>query len=178
MNIKETISTINKMQADGVIGRYAIGGAIGASFYLEPAETQDVDVFVILTPEPGRLIVDPSRIYDYLTARGYNFIEVDGVKTDYIGIAGWPVQFLPADKPLLKEALEDSVERNIDDLPVWVFSAEHLAAIALALGRGKDRTRLAQFLEANIIDEERFNSILERHELLDRWAKFKKQLED
>ncbi|MDA1274433.1 MAG: hypothetical protein O2960_10340 [Verrucomicrobia bacterium] len=27
MNIKETISAINKMQADGVIDRYAIGGA-------------------------------------------------------------------------------------------------------------------------------------------------------
>ena len=165
------------MKADGVIGGYAVGGAVAATFYVEPAETKDVDVFVILKPQPGTLIVDPSRIYDYLTAQGCKFIEVDGAKTEYIEIAGWPVQFLPADKPLLKEAFAESVERTIDDLPIQVFSAEHLAAIALELGRSKDRVRLAQFLEADVLDEKRFHSILERHRLLDRWAKFKKQLE-
>ena len=46
MNIKDTIAGINQMQADGVIERYAIGGAVGATFYLEPAATVDVDVFV------------------------------------------------------------------------------------------------------------------------------------
>lgn len=39
MNIKEVIVTINQMQADGVIERYAIGGAVGATFYLEPVAT-------------------------------------------------------------------------------------------------------------------------------------------
>ena len=31
MDIKETIAKINQMQADGVIKRYAIGGAVGAT---------------------------------------------------------------------------------------------------------------------------------------------------
>lgn len=35
MSIKEVITTINQMQAEGVIERYAIGGAVGATFYLE-----------------------------------------------------------------------------------------------------------------------------------------------
>jgi tetrahydromethanopterin S-methyltransferase subunit A len=35
MAIKEVIQTINQMQADGVMDRYAIGGAVGATFYLE-----------------------------------------------------------------------------------------------------------------------------------------------
>jgi hypothetical protein len=42
MNIKEAIATINQMQADGVIERYAIAGAVGATFYLEPFATLDV----------------------------------------------------------------------------------------------------------------------------------------
>ena len=46
MNIKETIAAINRMQADGVIDRYAIGGAVGATFYLEPVSTLGIDVFV------------------------------------------------------------------------------------------------------------------------------------
>lgn len=44
MGIKEVIETINRMQTDGVIERYAIGGAVGATFYIEPAATFDVDV--------------------------------------------------------------------------------------------------------------------------------------
>src|SRR5258706_10672269 len=46
--VKATIQAINQMQADGVIGKYAIGGAVGATFYLEPAATLDVDIFVTL----------------------------------------------------------------------------------------------------------------------------------
>jgi hypothetical protein len=30
--LKETIETINRMQADGVIGNYFLGGAVGATF--------------------------------------------------------------------------------------------------------------------------------------------------
>ena len=36
MKIRDIIETINGMQADGVIDTYAIGGAVGATFYLEP----------------------------------------------------------------------------------------------------------------------------------------------
>jgi hypothetical protein len=48
--VKETLEAINQMQADGIIGKYAIGGAVGATFYLEPAATVDLDVFVMLPP--------------------------------------------------------------------------------------------------------------------------------
>ena len=33
---KETLAVINQMQADGVIGKYPTGGAVGATLYLEP----------------------------------------------------------------------------------------------------------------------------------------------
>jgi hypothetical protein len=43
MAIKEVIQAINQMQADGVIERYAVGGAVGATFYLEEFdETSEV----------------------------------------------------------------------------------------------------------------------------------------
>lgn len=47
--IKEAIFVINQMQADGIIGRYAIGGAIGETFYLEPVSTVDLDIFMALS---------------------------------------------------------------------------------------------------------------------------------
>lgn len=43
MNIREVIQTLNQMQSDGVVGRCAVGGAVAASFYLEPFATLDVD---------------------------------------------------------------------------------------------------------------------------------------
>lgn len=39
---------------------YALGGAVAATYYLEPISTQDVDVFVRLPGEPGTTVVDPS----------------------------------------------------------------------------------------------------------------------
>jgi hypothetical protein len=53
VGIKEVIEMINGMQAAGVIERYAIGGAVAATFYLEPVATLDVDVFVDFHTEPG-----------------------------------------------------------------------------------------------------------------------------
>lgn len=171
MNIKETIATINRMAADEVIGSYAIGGAVGATFYLEATNTEDVDVFVLLNPKPGQLIVSLEEIYSYLEANGCS-VNRDG----YSIIGGWQVQFLPADKPLLREALENSVEQDLDGLPARVFTAEYLAAVAFELGRPKDKIRLFQFLDSKTFNEEKFSDILSRHGLLDRWAKFKRQM--
>ena len=36
MKIQDVIVMLNQMEHDGVIKRYAIGGAVGATFYLEP----------------------------------------------------------------------------------------------------------------------------------------------
>ena len=58
------------MQIDGVIDKYAIGGAVGATFYLEPAATADVDIFVMLPMAPGSSLLSLGPIYEYLTARG------------------------------------------------------------------------------------------------------------
>jgi hypothetical protein len=171
MNIKETIATINQMQADGIIDTYALGGAVGATFYLEPTNTVDVDVFVLLKPKPGQLVVSLEDIYSYLEAKGCSVN-----RHGYSIIGGWQVQFLPADKPLLLEALKESVEQDLDGLPVRVFTAAHLAVVAFELGRAKDKIRLFQFLDSKSFDEQKFSDILSRHGLLDRWDRFKRQM--
>lgn len=169
MNIKEVIATINQMQADGIIDRYAIGGAVGATFYLEPVATLDVDIFVALHAAPGSRIVSPKPIFDHLTARGCK------TQSEYIVIAGWPVQFLPPTGPLVEEALAQAIEKDVEGTPARVFTAEHLAAIALQTGRAKDKARVLQFVEAGVLDAKRFQSILTRHGLIDRWQQFEKQ---
>jgi hypothetical protein len=169
MNIQEVIKRINQMQVDGVIERYAVGGAIGATFYLEPAATLDIDIFVNFQPAQGSLIVSPEPIFDYLKARG-------GVmEGEYIVVAGMPVQFLPPASPLVEEALAEAVEKDIEGTAVRVFTAEHLAAIALQVGRGKDKARVVQFVEEGALDMPLFETILSRHGLIDRWEQFRHQ---
>lgn len=169
MSIRKVIATINQMEKDGVIERYAIGGAVGATFYLEPVATLDIDVFVAFAPELGKLIVTPKPIIEYLSARECT------MKGEYVMIAGWPVQFLPPTGALIEEALAQAVESDVDGVSARVFTAEHLAAIALQTGRAKDKARLLQFIEEDAIDSVRFQEIIRRHDLVDAWAKFERQ---
>jgi hypothetical protein len=154
------------MQADGVIGKYAIGGAVGATFYLEPSATLDIDVFVSLPKPSGSSLVTLSPMYDWLTARGYK------PEKEYIVIEGWPVQFLPASDALDEEALAQAVETQVEGVRAWVMSAEHLAAIALRTGRAKDFTRILQFVESGVIQSHKLDEILKRHGLLAKWEQF------
>lgn len=169
--MKETLEMLNRMQADGVIANYAIGGAVGATHYLEPAATVDVDVFVKL-PNTSSSLLSLTPIYDYLTTRGYK------AKDEYIVIGQWPVQFLVPANALEHEALAEAIHADVEGVPTRVMTAEHLAAIALNTGRAKDFTRILQFLEQNAVSREKLNSILVKHGLMDKWAKFRKRYLD
>src|SRR5216117_3606283 len=160
---------LNQMERDGVIKRYAIGGAVGATFYLEPVSTLDVDVFIAFKPQPGNIIVSPAPIFDYLKGFG---CKMEG---ECVVISGWPVQFLPANGPLLEEALENAVEVDVESEPARVLTAEYLAAIALQTGRAKDKARVLQFVEGDAIDRARFETLIAKHGLTPQWERFQQQ---
>ncbi len=165
--VKATLQVINEMQAAGVIGRYAIGGAVGATFYLEPAATLDIDIFVSIQPPPGSLLLSLQPIYDYLvTGRQCR------QEGEYIVVEGWQVQFLPPGDAMGEEALAQALETEVDGVRTWVMTAEHLVALALQLGRGKDYARILQFIEAGELDTTRLDQILTRYNLLAKWELF------
>lgn len=171
--MKETLEVINRMQADGVIGRYAIGGAVGATFYLEPVATLDIDIFVSFKTTADGPLISLSPLYDYLKARGHE------TRGEYIIIGGWPVQFLPPRDALCEEALAQAVETEVEGVPTRVMTAEHLVAIALQLGRAKDQARILQFIESGTLDADKLETVLSQHGLLEKWERFgRKFLED
>jgi hypothetical protein len=167
--VKETLEAINQMQADGVVGKYAIGGAVGATFYLEPAATVDVDIFVILPMVQSGILVNLAPIYDYLKARG------GAVEDEHLVIGGWPVQFLPATDELELEALSAAASTTVEGVGTWVMSAEHLVAIALRTGRPKDYNRILQFLEQGAVDRKKLEMIVQRHNLTGKWQQFERR---
>ena len=166
MPMEKIFAVVNDMEAAGVIGRYAIGGAIGAIFWIEPFTTKDVDVFVALPASPGGTLLTLGPIYEYLLARGYR------PQGQFVVIEGWQVEFVPPATPLVEEALAQAVQRDVNGVLTRVFTAEHLAAICLEVGRTKDHDRISRFIEQEVLEGEKFESVLCRHGLLEKWRKF------
>lgn len=167
MKIREVIATLNRMTASGVIERYAVGGAVGATFYLEAVATFDVDVFVSIALAPQSHLIVLSPIYDYLAGQGH------AAEGEHIVIAGWPVQFLPAANPLISEAIAAARVFDVEGEAATVFSAEHLLAIALQTGRAKDRARILDFIHSKALDAATLTSIITRHGLDEPWRRYK-----
>lgn len=167
--LNDTLKVIEEMQSAGVLAKYAIGGAVGALFYLEPSVTPYVDIFVVLPTLPGGQILSLSGIYEYLLGRGYE------AKAEYIVIGDWPVQFLPATTELELEGLNAGVQAETEDVKTWVMTAEHLVAICLKTGRAKDYARIVQFIEFDAVNVAKLRDILARHGLSVKWEQFKHQ---
>jgi hypothetical protein len=167
--MKDTLELINQMQADRVIDRYAIGGAVGATFYLEPAATLDIDIFVVLPTAGESSILTVTSIYEYLKARGCQ------IQREHIVVGSWPVQFLPAGDGLEREALVEATQTEVEGVKTWVMRAEHLVALALRTGRAKDYARIIQFLESGTVDHGQLETVLARYDLLSAWERFQRK---
>ena len=116
MALQRIFAELEAALGDGIIDRYAIGGAVGATFYIEPSATQDVDVFVVFN-QPATLLVSLTPIYAYFARRGAV------VQDEHLVIADWPVQFLPATTPLVDDALDHAVHMIVEGQPVSRFDA-------------------------------------------------------
>lgn len=163
--MKRTLQILNDLERDHVFSRYAIGGAMAATFYVEPLLTFDLDVFVVLRKGGGGLI-SLAPIYDALRARGYT------EEAECVLIEGVPVQFLPAYNSLLEEALTEANETLYEDVATRVVCAEYLIAICLQTGRAKDRERVRILREQAKLDLPRLAEVLARYDLEERWKQW------
>ena len=164
--MEATLKVLNDLEREGVISRYAIGGAVGAIFYMEPFLTYDLDVFVVL-PQTGGGLLTLSPIYEMLKRRGW------AEDCECILIEGMPVQFLPAYNALLEEALAEARQLPYGDTITRVLRPEHLAAIMVQTGRDKDRQRFSTFMQEAVMDTDYLHGALERHQLTDRYDLWK-----
>ena len=160
--MEATLQVLNELEREGIITRYAIGGAVGAIFYMEPFLTYDLDIFVTLPPTAGGLLT-LAPIYETLRRRGY---EEEG---ECLRIEGIPVQFLPAYNALLEEALAEARETRYAETPTRVLRPEHLAAIMVQTGRDKDRQRFSTFMQEAELDAGYLHGVLARHQLTGRF---------
>lgn len=160
--MKQTLQVLNDLETAGILRRYAIGGAMGATFFVEPLLTYDLDIFVLLPETTGGLLT-LSPLYEALRARGYS------EEAECVNIEGVPVQFLPVYNPLLEEALREAQDIPYEDMMTRVLRAEHLVAICLQTGRAKDRDRVRLLREETDLDMPYLQAILDRHQLIAKW---------
>src|SRR5713226_7350504 len=163
--MEKTLQVLNVLERDRVLSRYAIGGAMGATFYVEPVLTFDLDIFVIL-PQTAYGLLTLEPLYEALRARGY------AEEGEGVNIEGIPVQFLPAYNDLLVEALAEARETLYEQTPTRVLRAEHLAAIAVQTARDKDRERVRLLREQAPLDDDYLTRVLARHGLEARWKEW------
>jgi len=163
--MEQTLRVLNELEQTGALGRHAIGGAMGATFYVEPLLTFDLDIFVVLPESPAGLSM-LTPLYEALRGRGY--VEAG----ECVDIEGVPVQFLPAFNPLLREALAEARETLYEQTLTRVLRAEHLVAIALQTGRNKDRERVRLLHEQARLDSAYLTDVLRRHGLESRWQEW------
>ena len=161
--MKRTLQVLNELEKQVVFSRYAIGGAMAATFYTEPFLTFDLDVFVVMPQTAGGLLT-LAPLYDALRARGYSEQE-----NECIMIEGVPVQFLPAYNALLEEALKEAQGIMYEDVPARVLRSEHLLAICLQTGRSKDRERVRILREQAKLEQNFLADVLRRYQLEDKW---------
>jgi len=159
------LEVLNELERAGVIRRYAIGGAVGAIFYMEPFLTYDLDVFVVLPETTGSLLT-LAPLYEVLKQRGY------AEEGECVSIEGVPVQFLPAYNALVEEALAKARDTLYERTPTRVIRPEHLAAIMVQTGRDKDRQRFSTFVMEAEMDEEYLQDVVRRHGLESRWMEW------
>ncbi len=165
--IAKALSIVNQLRDEGIISSYAVGGAVGALFYIEPTQTQDIDIFVHLQPQEGTLLVSLAPIHQRLKELGFSLWEEDKVV-----VQGWPIQFLPATKPIEIEAVEKAFAQPLSDgILACVPPPEYLMAIAIDLGRPKDVIRLHGFHQQMAYDEVKLEALLKRHGLDEKWKR-------
>ena len=161
--MERTLQILNELERQGILSQYAIAGAMGATFYVEPVLTFDLDIIVLLPQTQGGLLT-LTPLYAALRTKGYR---EDG---ECVVIEGIPVQFLPAYNALLEEALSEARHTRYQATPTRVLRVEHLVAICVQTGRTKDRERVRLLREQAPIDHTYLADVLHRHQLEQKWV--------
>lgn len=168
--MEATLAILNDLVSQRLIEKYAIGGAVGAIFWVEPFDTIDLDVYVLLPGSAPPL--EPLReVFTYLAARGHQF------EGEFLIVEGVPVQFLPEDpEGLINAALHAAVQISYQGasgpIPTWVITPEYLIAIALKVHRSKDYERVSRLLNQAPVDRNLVHEFIRRFGLEKYWDLF------
>jgi len=168
VSIGPVLDALEMMRSEGVIDKYAIGGAFAAILHAEPISTIDLDIFFLFEKGQAGPILSLETLYDFARGQGFSFDH------EFINIHGWLVQFIESSNNLLwTEAVETAEPFVLEGRKILVIDKEHLAASWLLAGRAKDFNKIAMFVSAGIMNQRKLQDVLERHGLSSKWIEEK-----
>ena len=81
--MQKVCDVLEQLLNEGVVGKYAIGGATAAGFHGEPLATRDIDVFCFLNVPEGSFLVSLEPIFKKLSELGFSEFDEEGIGTIY-----------------------------------------------------------------------------------------------
>ena len=146
----DALQELNGLKRRRAIRDYAVIGAVGATVYIEPMFTADLDVIVR---------VDSDEEYLQAFFRIAEQAESQEGMHHYLG--GVPVQIFPSTlMPLYHDAMEQAREVRVGNVRTKVATAEHLILLSLLANREQDHIRIRRILRHT--DSERLSELFER----------------
>jgi hypothetical protein len=172
-SLSPVIDALEAMCSEGIIDKYAIGGAFAAILHAEPISTVDLDIFFFFKEKQSGPILSLGPLYDFAKKNGFTF------DSEFINVSGWLLQFVESsDNPLWADAVETASPILIEGRNVPVIDKEHLVASWLLAGRAKDFAKIAMFRSSGIIDDAKLRDVLGKHGLTAKWEKNEARFRD
>ena len=157
-SLADAFRVLNELEAEGIVERYAVGGAMAMVFWAEPTVTFDLDIFALLPEsETCSPIISLEALYAVLRKRGFE------VAAEHVMIHGTPVQFLVSPNELSDEAIQTAVAQELDGVPFRVMRPEHLCALWLQVGGAKRRERVEVLRQSGAVDEQALQRLLRKY---------------
>lgn len=167
--MKETLKVLNDMVAKGAIERYAVGGPVGAMFYMQVYCNADLDILIL--PKMIKNVPHLGLMYDYFQKKVYQN------RHGWMIINGVPVDFIPVWDDLSKEAVENSIEKIYAGVPAKVLRPEYIVAIGLKT-RGIEFSMFLDRAPLKPVETKLLQDIFKRHDLFPVWEKDMKRISD
>jgi hypothetical protein len=147
---EKVLRRLNRLKKTGVVKDYAIGGAHGVAYYLEPVKTLDLDIFVFAESDEDFYI-----FRTYIKKTGFK------IRGTHVIIDDIPVHFLPGSlHPFINEAVRKAKRIRVRNIPTKVLTVEYLIVSLLMAFRLKDKMVIPDLLE--LADMAKLNEIIER----------------
>ena len=156
--LRDVFATINELEQERLIQSYALGGALAALFYAEVSRTYDVDVFVLMDVDEGK-IVSLESIYAWCRKKGFDY------RDEHLLIYGVPVQILVAGEGLHADAVRNAAILDYEGVPVRVMTPEFLLGLYLTAGGSKRRERAMTLLVGGAVDFDALKHIWGKYQL-------------
>lgn len=154
--LRDVFTVLSELVDEGIVGSYALVGAVAAIFYAEAIRTFDLDVAVSL-PVPEEPILSLAPVYVHLRKKGFS------PEGEHVRIHGVPVQFLSSTPALWCDAVTQARVFDYEGVEVRVAPPEHLVLMALDAPSLRRRERAALLVESGAVDRETLRTLAARH---------------